>query len=47
MYSGAMKLCRGINMESEGTGQFEICEKEERRHHKHSDFLMRGRSEEA
>lgn len=31
---------RGINMESEGTGQLAICEKEERRHCKNSDFLM-------
>lgn len=35
---------RGISMESEGTGQLEICEKEERRHCKHSDFLTRGKS---
>lgn len=32
---------RGINMESEGTGQLAICEKEERRHCKNSDFLMK------
>lgn len=35
---------RGIKMESEGTGQFEICEKEEKTHCKHSDFLKRGKS---
>lgn len=44
VFLGYEAMQRGINMESEGTGQLEICEKEERRHCKHSDFLMRGRS---